>query len=116
MRRKKMSLLTKIEDKLKASIIDAIIKSNLAESEQIPDITLEKPKEKEHGDFATNIAMQLTRIAEKSPRDIANDIVEQIDYKRASIEKVDIAGPGFINFFMKDDFLGEIVKTIIRED
>lgn len=110
-----MNVLLKIEDQLKDSIIGAIVKSNLAKEDDIPSIVLEKPKEKEHGDFATNIAMQLTRIAKKAPRDIAKDIVENIDFEKASIEKVDIAGPGFINFFMKQNFLGDIVDTIINE-
>lgn len=110
-----MSVLVKIEEQLKESLIEAIIKSELAEQEQIPSIVLESPKEKEHGDFATNIAMQLTRIAKKAPRDIANDIVEHLDFEKASIEKIDIAGPGFINVFMKQNFLGDIVETIIKE-
>src|SRR5699024_9655826 len=66
-------------------------------------------------DFATNIAMQLARIAKKAPRQIADDIVAQLDRTKASIEKIDIAGPGFINFFMKNDFLGDMLPTILEQ-
>src|SRR5699024_57942 len=80
-----------------------------------PKIVLEKPKEKAHGDFATNLAMQLARVARKAPRQIAEDIVAQINAEKANVDKMEIAGPGFINFFMKEDFLGQIVPTILAE-
>src|SRR5699024_4488244 len=109
-------VLLEIEEQLREALKEAIIQADLAEQSDIPSIILEKPKEKEHGDFATNIAMQLARVARKAPRDIANDIVSSIDFEKASIEKVDVAGPGFINFFMKQNFLGNIVETILKED
>src|SRR5699024_12787588 len=83
--------------------------SDLATKDELPSIVLETPKEKAHGDFATNIAMQLASIAKKAPRAIAEDIVKHLDLAKASVEKIDIAGPGFINFFMKRDFLGDII-------
>src|SRR5690625_7759133 len=58
--------------------------------------------------------MQLARIAKKAPRQIAEDITANLDHSKASIEKVDIAGPGFINFFMKNDYLGELIPTILQ--
>src|SRR5699024_1843584 len=60
-------------------------------------------------------AMQLARVLKKAPRQIADDIVEQINKEDANIDKIEIAGPGFINFFMKDDFLANIVQTILTE-
>src|SRR5690606_20259717 len=90
-----------------------IIKAELATKEELPDIILEKPKDKQHGDFASNIAMQLARIAKKAPRMIAEEIVAHLNQSETSIEKVDIAGPGFINFFMKSDYLGELIPTIL---
>lgn len=50
----------------------------------------------------------------KAPRQIADDIVAKLDKQKASIEKVDIAGPGFINFYMKQDFLGEVIETVLE--
>ncbi|HLS59925.1 MAG TPA: arginine--tRNA ligase [Virgibacillus sp.] len=110
-----MNVLAQTEDSLKEEIVAAIVQAGLAEAEELPVIILEKPKEKQHGDFASNIAMQLARIAKKAPRAIAEDIVHHIDKSKAAIEKVEIAGPGFINFFMKSDYLGELISTILTE-
>src|SRR5690625_5320882 len=110
-----MNVLAQTEETIKEEIIAAVVKAKLAKAEELPDITIEKPKEKQHGDFASNIAMQLARIAKKAPRAIAEDIVHHLDKSKASIKKVEIAGPGFINFFMKSDYLGELISTIITE-
>ena len=111
-----MNLLESIEQTLQQEITQAIIHANLAKEEDIPAIQLEKPKDKSHGDFATNIAMQLARIAKKAPLQIAEEIVSNFDLSNASsVKKVEIAGPGFINFFIKSDFLGDIVPLILKE-
>lgn len=110
-----MNVLEKTEQKLKQAISEAVLKADLATEENLPDVILEKPKDKAHGDFATNIAMQLARIAKKAPRMIADEIVKEIDQNAASIEKIEIAGPGFINFFMKDDFLKQVIPTILEQ-
>src|SRR5699024_1388621 len=101
------------EETLKNEIIQAVVQAKLATESELPNIVLETPKEKSHGDFATNIAMQLARIAKNAPRIIAEDIVEHLDVEKASVEKVEIAGPGFINFFMKSDFLEDIIPNIL---
>lgn len=109
-----MNVLEQTEDTLRQEIANAVINANLATKEELPDIVLEKPKDKAHGDFAANIAMQLARIAKKAPRQIADEIIQHLDQSKASIEKVEVAGPGFINFFMKNDFLGDIIPTILE--
>ena len=80
-----------------------------------PDVefSVERPREDAHGDFATNLAMQLARPLRKKPRDIATDIVAKLDLPEL-IEKTDIAGPGFINFFLKDTALASIVPVILE--
>ena len=108
-----MNVLAQTENNLKEQIRAAVVKAELAQETEIPDIILEKPKDKSHGDFATNIAMQLARVAKKAPRQIAEAIVKSLDASKASVEKVDIAGPGFINFFMKNDFLTDLIPTIL---
>ncbi|MFD1336530.1 arginine--tRNA ligase [Oceanobacillus iheyensis] len=108
-----MNVLEQTEQKLKEQIHHAVIHAELATEDQVPDIILEKPKDKAHGDFATNIAMQLARVAKKAPRQIADDIASKLNKSEASVEKVEIAGPGFINFFMKQDFLGEVIDTVL---
>lgn len=111
-----MDILQKVEENLKEGIKEAIIKTGLATEEEIPTIKLEKPKQKEHGDFATNVAMQLAKIAKKSPRVIAEDITNELDLKSASVKEIDIAGPGFINIYMDQSYLTDIVPTIMKED
>lgn len=110
-----MNVLSQTEDQLKAAIKTAIVAAGLVTEADVPKITLESPKDKQHGDFATNIAMQLAKLAKKAPRQIAEAIVEAFSTEEANTSKVEIAGPGFINFFMKEDYLGAIVPTILTE-
>lgn len=110
-----MNALVEVEEVLKKEIISAIEKADLAKEEEIPSIQLEKPKEKTHGDFAANIAMQLARIAKMAPRQIAEKIVDHIDKEKVNVDTIEIAGPGFINFFMKQDFLSNIISTILDQ-
>nr|WP_255639699.1 arginine--tRNA ligase [Aquibacillus saliphilus] len=100
---------------MKEEIGRAVISANLASEEQIPTIILELPKDKAHGDYATNIAMKLAKIAKKPPRKIAEEIIEQFDQTKASITKLEIAGPGFINFFMDNNYLTDLIPTILDQ-
>lgn len=109
-----MNVLAETEQQLKKEIGNAVVRSSLATEEQLPSIVLEKPREKSHGDFATNIAMQLARIAKKAPKLIAEEIVASMDKEQASIDHIEIAGPGFINFFMKENYLEELIPTILQ--
>ena len=110
-----MSLLEQKKETLKQEIKQAVIRAGLALETEIPEILLEVPREKEHGDWATNIAMQLTKVARKNPREIAAQIVEQLDKEKSHIEKIDIAGPGFINFFLDRSFLVDVLEEIDRQ-
>ena len=77
-------------------------------------IVVEIPKNRENGDFSTNIAMQLTKILNDNPKNIANKISEIIK-KREEIEKIDIAGPGFINIYLKDKYVFSGISKVIEE-
>lgn len=77
------------------------------------DIVIEHSKDTAHGDYATNAAMKNCRLLSKAPRDVANTLIEKLDMN--GIDHVEIAGPGFINFFMKNDSLQPIVKKILNE-
>lgn len=110
-----MNIAEKVQEALRKEVKSAVIQSGLAKEEDIPEVILETPKDKEHGDYSTNMAMQLARIAKKAPRAIAEDIVANFDQTKASIEKIDIAGPGFINFYMNNQYLTEIVPAVLRE-
>ena len=100
-----------METKLKLAIQEAL--SKIGASVEIKDIVIEHSKDKAHGDYATTVAMQMARVLRKSPRDIASSLVENLN--KDGIEKVEIAGPGFINFFMKNESLASIIKTIVDQ-
>ena len=108
-----MNIVEEIQNKLKQEIKAAVLKANLAAEEQLPDVILETPKEKSHGDYSTNMAMQLARVAKKAPKAIAEELVANIDRSKASIEKIDIAGPGFINFHMDNSCLTDLIPAIL---
>ncbi|MGM0843476.1 MAG: arginine--tRNA ligase [Bacillota bacterium] len=109
-----MNIAEKVQEKLKSEIRAAVLKAGLATEDQLPDVILESPKEKSHGDYSTNMAMRLARVAKKAPRMIADEIAGNIDQEKASIEKIDIAGPGFINFFMRNEYLTELVANVLE--
>jgi len=78
-------------------------------------ITFSVPNQKGHGDLSTNVAMLLTKELRKNPREIANEIIENLNYDKDVIEKVEIAGPGFINFIFTPKFLSKIIVEIVEE-
>jgi len=84
--------------------------------EDIPDVEIEVPKNEAMGDFAAPVAMKLTKILKKAPRKIAEEIVETIiEQEPDSFEKVEIAGPGFINFKFKGTFFYNRLNTLLKE-
>jgi len=103
-----------IKDLVMQSILKNIKNGNIPEIE-IPEISIETPREKQYGEFSTNIAMQLTRAAKKAPRQIAEMIINEINPEGTYVEKVDCAGPGFINFHLKNDWLYNSLKIIQNE-
>ncbi|WP_099354622.1 arginine--tRNA ligase [Fredinandcohnia onubensis] len=108
-----MNVVDQVKERLKAEIKDSVVKAGLTTEDQIPEVVLELPKDKAHGDYATNMAMQLARVAKKAPRMIAEEIVANFDKSKASIEKIEIAGPGFINFYMNNSYLTDLIPTIL---
>ncbi|QFK73023.1 arginine--tRNA ligase [Pradoshia sp. D12] len=109
-----MNIVTEIQDQIKEEIKQAVIKAGLAEEAVIPGVILELPKDKTHGDYSTNMAMQLARIAKKAPRTIAEEIINHFDTSKASIEKIEIAGPGFINFYLNNGYLTNLIPAILE--
>src|SRR5208283_5685700 len=71
--------------------------------ETLPAITLDNPREKNHGDLATTLAMTLAKPEAMAPKRIAEIIIANIHDDDGIIEKTEVAGPGFINFFFKQD-------------
>jgi len=97
-----------------ASVNKAIEAGELPQLE-INDITIEIPREKGHGDFSTNIAMQMTKAAKKAPRQIAETIIKNIDLSNTYIVEVACAGPGFINFTLDTKYLYDAIRIIKEE-
>lgn len=82
---------------------------------ELPDFVIETPKDEKNGDFSTNVAMQLTRIMRQNPRKIAEAIVGGIALPEL-IDHIDIAGPGFINFYLVNHWLHKVLPAIQQED
>ena len=103
-----------MKELLKQGIAEALHKAIQAGSlpaGDYPDIALEVPPQKEFGDFATNIAMQSARVARRAPKAIAEAIVAQMDYPW--LDRAEIAGAGFINFFLKHGIIYDTLKNIL---
>jgi len=75
---------------------------------------IEEPNEKSHGDYSTNVAMILAGKEKKNPRKIAEKLIKKIE-KNKMFSKVEIAGPGFINFFIAPEYLQKEVSKILKE-
>lgn len=110
-----MNAVEQLQQQIKEALAAAAVKAELVEAGAELAIHLETPKDKANGDFATNLAMQLTKVAKKPPRAIAEAILENLDTAGTEIEKVEIAGPGFINITVRKDFLAGVVKAAVEQ-
>lgn len=106
--------LERLYGQVKAAIAEAAVAAGLAEESQLPEFVLEVPKDKAHGDLATNAAMQLTKIARKNPRQIAEAILANLNKEKASILSAEIAGPGFINFRLDKSYLYSVIGEVLE--
>ena len=100
-----------IIESLKLKIQSSLAKLNQEVS--LNDIIIEKSKDTSHGDYASNVAMKSARLFGKAPRDVAALIIENLDMN--DIDKVEIAGPGFINFRLKPETLWAVLNKIESE-
>ncbi|KKI54919.1 Arginyl-tRNA synthetase [Staphylococcus equorum subsp. equorum] len=105
-----MNIIDQVKQTLVEEIYNSIQQAQLADTSEIPEIKIEIPKDKSNGDYSTNIAMVLTKIAKRNPREIAQAIVDNLDTTKAKVEKVAIAGPGFINFYLDNSYLTAIIS------
>ncbi len=107
-------LREQVRNTVKNALAAAIGKGELPQTE-VGEITVETPKEKEHGEFSTNIAMQLARQVRKAPVQTASILIGNMDLAGTYIEKAECAGPGFINFYLKQTWLYDALKIVDRE-
>ena len=103
-----------LESMLKQAIQTAAHKA-FGTTPELSDIVIEIPKDKTHGDYATNIAMKQAKQWKKAPKEIAACLIEAMDKEQGQIETCEIAGPGFINFTMKKQAMANIIDYVIQQ-
>lgn len=96
---------------IKKAALTAIEKGTVKEGE-LPEVLLEVPPQKEFGDFASNFAMQSARSLKCNPRIVAQAVIDNLDC--AYVDRAEIAGPGFINFYLKDNWLSDMFANIVK--
>jgi len=110
-------MMTGPSDILRELIRDAVLE--LADErgvkiEESVEVEVERPKREEHGDWATNIALQYSKMFGEKPRDLAMGIVNKLG-SNPYIEKAEVAGPGFINFTLSKKWISELLINVIKE-
>lgn len=104
--------MNEIETKLHQSIKE-VVNDRFNYNPEDGLVMIETPKDNSNGDYSTNIAMRLTKILHQNPQIIAKTIVEGLTKKLDDVDKIEIAGPGFINFWIKKTALADIINTAI---
>ncbi len=110
-------IVQEVKGKITAAITASAEKSKLAGQisfDQLPNFVLETPKEKNHGDFATNLAMLLTKQAKQPPRQIAQCLLDNLELTGTGVSKVEIAGPGFINFHLEPAWVYQVLPVVLN--
>ncbi len=103
-----------IKDIILNAVKTAINKGEL-EDAQLPDFAIEIPANRDHGDYAVNAAMVSARAFHKAPRQIAEILTSNADLKDTYVKSLEIAGPGFINLFLKDSYYADIVADVLNK-
>lgn len=104
-------MIAKILNQIKTEIEKIIQEQGITEE---VDIIFEIPRDTSFGDYSTNVAMRLAKELKKNPRVIANEIVSKLDLEKLHLSKCEIAGAGFINFFLDRKFLSQVIIDINR--
>ena len=108
-------IVKETENSIKTAVVEAIRKAiangQLPEGE-IPEVNVEVPADRANGDFSTNAAMISARVFRCAPKKIADAIKENISLEGTYLEKCETAGPGFINFYLKDSYYGAILRDV----
>ena len=95
--------------------LGVLVAEGVAPAEPLPSFAVEIPADKSHGDFAANTAMVCARAFKMAPRKIAELIIEKIDLSGSVFERAEIAGPGFMNFFLSKKWFAEAVEGVLEE-
>lgn len=109
-------MVKEVENKLYEAIENAVksaIENGDLPQADIPKFIIEKPADKKNGDFSSNIAMAGARAFHGAPRMIAEAIVKNFSLDGGYIDRCEIAGPGFINFYLSDKYYSDVLKDIV---
>ncbi|HOC32769.1 MAG TPA: arginine--tRNA ligase [Ruminococcus flavefaciens] len=111
-------LIKKASTQLREMIMDALgvlVAEQAVPAVPMPDFTIEIPADKSHGDFAANTAMVCAKAFKMPPRKIAELITEKVQMEGTMFEKTEVAGPGFMNFFLGRKWFSEVVENVLEE-
>ena len=104
----------KIKELIYKALKQAYQKGDLPSS-NFPEVEIEEPKARMHGDFSTNIAMIMASSQKMAPKKIAESIINHMDDSGSIVLKVEIAGPGFINFYLKQSTWYPVLRRVYAE-
>ena len=104
----------KIEDLIRQAL-NTLIENGTLDASVAPNIQVTRTRDSSHGDFACNVALTLAKAAGKPPRDLAQMICDALP-EDAELDKTEIAGPGFINFFVSADTSNNVIKVILVQN
>ncbi len=99
-------------ESLRASLHDALVAVGIEPLPEVEVLEISRTREKSHGDWSANAAMVCAKAAGRNPRELAAEIVEKLELPK-HVNKVEVAGPGFINFFLDNSWLHETLKEIV---
>lgn len=98
-----MNIMQEMKRRLAAALREAAASARAAGEltyETLPDFVIEAPRDKSHGDFAANLALLLAKAARQAPRQVAEIIVRHLEMPQPGVARIEVAGPGFINFIL----------------
>jgi arginyl-tRNA synthetase len=105
-----------IDAELRQALARAACAAFSLDASELPEVEIAQPRESGHGDLASNLAMQLARHLKRPPREIAAALAERLELDRARIERVEVAGPGFLNFHLAAGWTQAQVGSILLAD
>ncbi len=110
-------IVNKAKEQIKSTVLNAakaaMDKGELLSAE-LTDFIIEVPANREHGDYAVNAALAWSKIFRNAPRKIAEALMANADFTDTYIGKYEIAGPGFINFFLSDKYYADIIEDVVN--
>ena len=105
-----------ISQMVKSAFTAACEKGRLTANGDIKDFTVEVPRDLKNGDFSTNVAMVNAKVFGTNPRAIAAALVENMSFDGTFFDRAEIAGPGFMNFFLNNSYFETVVKAVLERN